>query len=158
MEAWGRKKRSVSGDVSLGANGKPMGDDMTLSREIVVLDLKEKSIGEQTTTAADSQDVDHQSELTNGDSLAQKAPLRSATSKNQRGQSQQDSSSGSFDSAADSISMKPDSTNSKHCLSSQSVFVLICSIGLFFILNICVVAYFFARRYPIISPIKHQYH
>ena len=47
---------------------------------------------------------------------------------------------------------------SMHCISSQSLLVLICSIGTFFVAYVCLVAYFFARRDPKMSVIKHQYH
>lgn len=142
VEAWGRKKRSINGKESSGSSGKQLGDDMTLSREIVVLDLKEK----------DPSMPDDGSSLTDNDQSsngAQKSPLKSTTTTT--GTRQQDSSS-IFSSTTNSDG------STKHCLTSQSLFVLTCSIGLFFILYVCVVAYFFARRDPKISPIKHQYH
>lgn len=123
VEAWGRKKRSVA------SSGKQVGDDMTLSREILVLDLKEKDQG-----AASVAD-----ELNQADpSTAQKSPLRSAELANSP--------------------QEVDGLGNRHCLSSQSLFVLICSMSCFFVLYVCVVAYFFARRQPRISPIKHQFH
>lgn len=111
---------------------------MTLSREIVVLDLKEK----------DPSMPDDSSSLTDNDqssSGAQKSPLKSTATNTQ-------------DSSSIFSSTTTGDGSTKHCLSSQSLFVLICSIGLFFVLYVCVVAYFFARRDPKISPIKHQYH
>lgn len=144
MEAWGRKKRSIG----TAAGGKQVGDDMTLSREIVVLDLKEKdpnsstSSGDQATSGSEQQS-------SSGELLAQRSPLRAQTQQAEPTMPQ-DYSAGP--------SSALDLTSNKHCLSSQSLFVLICSIGFFFVLYVCVVAYFFARRDPKISPIKHQYH
>lgn len=123
VEAWGRKKRSVASGVK--QEGKQVGDDMTLSREILVLDLKEKE------PAAANDELNNSAEP----SGAQKSPLRSAEG-----------------------AQEVDRLASRHCLSSQSLFVLICSVGCFFVLYVCVVAYFFARRHPKVSPIKHQFH
>jgi len=133
VEAWGRKKRSISGKDAT-ESGKQLGDDMTLSREIVVLDLKEKD---------PTNDFNGDSQIGSGNG-AQKSPLRSG--------------SGSGSSSTQDFQTSEGDVQAKHCLSSQSIFVLICSIGLFFVLYVCVVAYFFARRDPKISPIKHQYH
>lgn len=141
VEAWGRKKRSINGkESSGGSSGKQLGDDMTLSREIVVLDLKEKD----PSMPDDSSSLTDNDQSSNG---AQKSPLKSTTT----GINQQDPSS-IFSSTTNSDG------STRHCLTSQSLFVLTCSIGLFFVLYVCVVAYFFARRDPKISPIKHQYH
>lgn len=142
MEAWGRKKRSVS-------SGKQLGDDMTLSREIVVLDLKEK-------------DPNAESGQTDAFSPAEaSAHKQSPLSRSQSGSLDglnADYMSGSTNSQSTSSTSIAGDGSSKHCVSSQNLFVLICSIGLFFVLYVCVVAYFFARRDPKISPIKHQYH
>lgn len=129
VEAWGRKKRSVAAGAS--QEGKQVGDDMTLSREILVLDLKDK----ESAAPGDEQAP----EQVGG---AHRSPLRSAP--DEYGSTNQ--------------AQEVDRLANKHCLSSQSLFVLICSIGLFFVLYVCVVAYFFARRDPKISPIKHQFH
>lgn len=141
VQAWGRKKRSV-------ANGKQLGDDMTLSREIVVLDLKEKD------PSNDLGQLDNSGSPAAALSEAaykQSSPLKSGdgASPDYMSSTNPQSSSGTTISGDGS---------SKHCVSSQYLFVLICSIGLFFVLYVCVVAYFFARRDPKISPIKHQYH
>ena len=129
VEAWGRKKRSVGGKEETSQAGrKQLGDDMTLSREIVVLDLKEKD--------------------PNGNDNGDEAPAggpRSAAS--------------SSDSPAYLLTPgNADDGTTKHCLSGRSLFVLTSSMSLFFVFYVCAVAYFFARRDPKISPIKHQYH
>lgn len=150
MEAWGRKKRSIGGGPanalagsSKGGSGKPLGDDMTLSREIVVLDLKEKEPNSTNPPSAGDADLADNDLQSGASGKAQKSPLKAT-------------SDPTFSSAH--LDAHHQSLNSMHCLSSQSLFVLICSIGLFFVLYVCVVAYFFARRDPKISTIKHQFH
>lgn len=152
MEAWGRKKRSVASGKQ-DSIGKQLGDDMTLSREIVVLDLKEKDPGGDF-AQADSGGSQSTSSSNDGAVLPghKQSPLRSPASD---AQSADYTSSTNSQSTSNFIGLD---MSSKHCVSSQYLFVLICSIGLFFVLYVCVVAFFFARRDPKISPIKHQYH
>lgn len=137
MEAWGRKKRSVGKQQA----GMQLGDDMTLSREIVVLDLKDKE-------ASGGGEPADEGQPPAGSSSAQKSPLKSAGSEQ----------AAYFASPTGSGASLENSSTKLHCLTSQSLLVLICSIALFFVFYVCVVAYFFARRHPEISPIKHQYH
>lgn len=153
VEAWGRKKRSVSGPSdgsAKDATGKPMGDDMTLSREIVVLDLKEQDPSKQ-------QSSDKQTAQDSSSATIPKAKSSSSSSnrhhhhhKHHNNQQQQQQEEAAL--LGDEID------NTRHCLSRQSIFVLFTSIGFFFVLYMCVVACFFARRDSKISPIKHQFH
>jgi hypothetical protein len=164
VESWGRKKRSIGSGGSGGrgklartdgqtgpGTGKPLGDDMTLSREIVVLDLKDKP--------ADAADAQSRDDLaSSGDGFVQKSPLKSsqaAADQSLEGGSLSSSTTTNLDS--ESASSLQAGAN-LHCLSSQSLLWLTCSIGLFFVLYVCLVAYFFSRRDTKISVIKHQYH
>lgn len=131
--------------------GKQLGDDMTLSREIVVLDLKDRAQD----SAAPTSGAQDEGSL-EADGGAQKSPLRShqpAASLASHTPDQTEAVASS-----ESLNLALQTGNQMHCLSSQSLLLLICSIGLFFVLYVCVVAYFFARRHPKISVIKHQYH
>lgn len=161
MEAWGRRKRSIGASegskrsaaaARQRANGRQLANDMTLSREIVVLDLKEK----EPTTGGDEEGLASPGSLSGG---AQKSHLRAhpaAGSSSPRAgpEWEQSEQSEQLEQAASGAS----ESQNLHCLSSQSVLALICSIGLLFILYVCAVALFFARRDPKISVIKHQYH
>ena len=162
VESWGRKKRSIGearggGDHGKSAStakqqagtGKPLGDDMTLSREIVVLDLKDK------TDANDGSSRDDLSSSSDG--FVQKSPLKSPQSAASANQPDQAQSDGAFSNTLDG-EFSPQVGSNLHCLSSQSLLWLICSIGLVFIIYVCSVAYFFSRRETKISVIKHQYH
>lgn len=139
VESWGRKKRSIGAAEQRAGTGKPLGDDMTLSREIVVLDLKDKADGSGSDYASSRDDLSSTS-----DSFVQKAPLKSSGSPLEQG----------ADSESPSQSPRPN----PYCFSSQSLLWLICSIGLVFVAYVCLVAYFFSRRDTKISVIKHQYH
>ncbi|CAA3006485.1 Hypothetical predicted protein [Olea europaea subsp. europaea] len=175
VESWGRKKRSIGGGGTANSKkdgkqqlqqqiGKQLGDDMTLSREIVVLDLKEKATtGGESGAAADGQQSATDDLISSGDGFAQKSPLRSAAHQRSLAASNQqlDSESSSLLSGggadgADSSSLT--AGPNMHCLSSQSLLLVICSIGFFFVAYVCLVAYFFSRRDTKISVIKHQYH
>lgn len=147
------------------AGGKQVGDDMTLSREIVVLDLKEEP-GEPNSSSSSAAAAAAASA-----SASASAANDSAGDSDQTGQARATGASGrrlphrsSLKAATEHSGDFSTTTTidnyaaNKHCLSSQSLFVLICSVGLFFVLYVCVVAYFFARRNPKISPIKHQFH
>lgn len=159
MESWGRKKRSIGSDgakkKSSVEGGKQFGDDMTLSREIVVLDLKEKlgdgagQSGAPGGSHAPSVGGQNDENLLSADGAGSALKLRSAISKGPMDQAEE---------GDHSASQSPNDKQSLHCLSSQSLLLLICSIGLFFVLYVCLVAYFFARRDPKISAIRHQYH
>lgn len=167
MESWGRKKRSIGSDGTKhksSEGGKQVGDDMTLSREIVVLDLKEKTSNEQ--AALDSAS---NSDLTSGDQSLLSADSSTVAQKLQRSPRGGSGGGGRAPNVAASQSMGDDHQGgdaldamdkqpNMHCLSSQSLLLLICSVGLFFVLYVCLVAYFFSRRDPKISVIKHQYH
>lgn len=150
MEAWGRKKRSVGADIPAGSVGKQLGDDMTLSREIVVLDLKDKAeVANESGNGSDN----------NSDIKgAQKSSLRSGQLSSSSGLGDQNGLDSSTLLSSSSNQFDGLQTSNMHCVTSQSLLVLTCSIGLFLVLYVCVVAYFFAHRRPKISPIKHQYH
>lgn len=125
-----------------------MGDDMTLSREIVVLDLKDKQPSDDQQQAADSTTTTNNNN--DDSSIGHKSPLRSRHLGDE-----QDSSS----SSSSGYSNNDETGKAQlHCVTSRSLLLLICSIGSFFVLYVCLVAYFFARRDSKISVIKHQYH
>ena len=152
MQSWGRKKRSIGADKRQEQIGKQLGDDMTLSREILVLDLKEKSAsadaapGDSTTGAQD--EANSLSLLSDG--FAQKAPLKSSGWRAAQTSGEQLAQADGQPAA--------NQPGQLHCLTSQSLLLITCSIGCFFVLYVCLVAYFFARRDAKISVIKHQYH
>lgn len=144
---------------------------MTLSREIVVLDLKEKVEAASGGVARQEALQERSSDdlISTSEGFAQKSPLkarqRSLAAHQQA--ANQDQASSFSDAGAGSLSSlmggeggesSSPSLPNMHCLSSQSLLLLICSIGLFFVLYVCLVAYFFARRDTKISVIKHQYH
>lgn len=159
MEAWGRKKRSVAAAAMAANNssGKQLGDDMTLSREIVVLDLKEKDPNAPASEGDDSSASPSQA----GKQAAQKSPLKSAANRpvaSSSGNQHHHHHNHHQQQEAASLESVDEFDTTRHCLSRQSIFVLFISIGFFFVLYMCVVACFFARRDSKISPIKHQFH
>jgi len=175
VESWGRKKRSIGSSAAAAGGGggpkdrrlreeggKQVGDDMTLSREIVVLDLKEKAAegaekeGATSRKANSDQSMDELNLLAaDGLGAAQRLSRSSGSSLGPGDESQ---ASGSQQSGSATSGDDTHSASSLHCLSSQSLLLLICSIGLFFVLYVCLVACFFARRDPKISAIRQQYH
>lgn len=167
VDSYGRRKRSIAGPTGApeDAHGKPRGDDMTLSREIVVLDLKEKdqtSRGGNDAAPPGSQDDANQATTPTANGQQAAAQRSSVKSHKQNHNHNHHQHRNHHDQQSnldgDYATTSGDSLNGRHCLSSQSLFVLICFIGLFFVLYVCLVAYFFSRRDPKISPIKYQYH
>lgn len=168
VESWGRKKRSIgnSGDKrqqpqqQQQQTGRQLGDDMTLSREILVLDLKDKPAADSAADSSGGQEEAGGSLSLVGDGLAQRAPLRASSTAFSVGQQQVSSEGGgapSPDGAGEPVGASTTGPN-LHCLTSHSLLLITCSIGLFFVLYVCLVAYLFARRDAKISVIKHQYH
>lgn len=122
-------------------------DDMTLSREIVVLDLTEKDSTSPTSISESSKDLTTNELSDTGKNPLEKSSLRSFNS-------HQDHKSNH---EANLISSENQGTP-KHCISSQSLYLYICSIGLVFILYVWIVACLFSRRDSKISHIKQQFY
>lgn len=172
VESWGRKKRSIGdgGALEMPAQRSrkhkqgqaASNDDMTLSREIVVLDITEKQQANNNNnnvpTSSSGSSPSEQQQPDAGE-LADvgitHSPLRQT---NHGGQSQVDSSPASSEATNNNHHHNKMSYNNKHCISSQSLSILICSIGLLFILYVWIVACMFARRDTKISHIKQQFY
>lgn len=126
-------------------------DDMTLSREIVVLDLTEKDTSSgQSSSAQNLQNTEDQAgELADtGAYTTDRISPKSSSIKNEQG----------YTNDANRNSNSESSTSNKHCISSHSLSIFICSIGLIFILYVWIVACLFARRDSKISHIKQQFY
>lgn len=159
MESWGRRKRSIgaaaaaaAASATEGKKGAQIGDDMTLSRELLVLDLKEKAAGEAGAGSGDSTGGAQDELSLVSDGFVQKAPLRSAS------QARQSVGSDETLTMAQTEAQQQQQQANLHCLTSHSLLLITGSIGLFFVLYVCLVAHFFARRDAKISVIKHQFH
>lgn len=128
---------------------------MTLSREIVVLDLTEKD------PLANPADLLRPGSEQTGE-LADTGTYATSSSLGGRQQTGTGSGSGGKPERTTSGTSNCDGSESpeagKHCISSHTLSLFICSIGLLFILYVWIVACLFARRDSKISHIKQQFY
>lgn len=198
VESYGRRKRSIGGFNETTTTTKQhakqhrqlaSNNDMTLSRELVVLDLTENNNNKDnvptnsdapatTTTSTSTSANSNASPMADGETPGQlsdighsvpppPSSLKAASSHSTISISGHEQANNANNQQRDhhqhhSIRSQSrdfnDNLSNKHCLSSQSLSLLICSIGLIFVLYVWLVACMFARRDSKISHIKQQFY